>query len=74
MCAPGLRVRKASVIIDSSQAIHNLRPPLSLSHFLPINAIPAGGSVTIESKELFGNFFRMSKESPFISAFFIRVY
>jgi len=43
---PGLSTRRHSAITVRSHAIHESRPPLSPSQSFPMNAIPAGGSVT----------------------------
>jgi hypothetical protein len=44
-----------NAVIDAGKAIHWSLPPLSESQPLPMNAMPAGGSVTMASTEASGN-------------------
>src|SRR3990172_6697203 len=63
-CAPGLLTLRASARIAATQAIHCFVPPLSLSHFTFINAIPLGGSQTSASMLHEGIVLKTSRESP----------
>ena len=61
---PGLSTRRTSHMTSVSQPTHRRRPPLSASHDLPMNEIPAGGSVTTASTLASGISFSTSRQSP----------